>query len=190
MREYFLNIVRSIKSIWIGLAVTLRYVGKHEVTYQYPDDIAPFSSRFRGFHEYEIEKCIACGMCVKICPAECITLTAEGKGKAATVTGYTIDYARCLFCALCVPVCPTSCVHMGKLHDLSGYSRAGTLVDFVDLARRGRRTPEPIWMVQARAKGAKAPAWIRRLDEHYRATAPIVWGPAAKTDRPADGATS
>ena len=48
----------------------------------------------RGLHNFEVDKCIACDQCAKICPVDCITIEAEGKGKAARMTVYEIgsDY--------------------------------------------------------------------------------------------------
>ena len=58
-----------------------------------------------------------------------------------------IDYGKCLFCALCVDPCPVDCIFMGWSHDLSCYSREGTLVDFsrlpVEIAW-GRATLDPL----------------------------------------------
>jgi formate hydrogenlyase subunit 6/NADH:ubiquinone oxidoreductase subunit I len=59
---------------------------------------------------------------------------------------YAIDYAKCMFCALCTEPCPTSCLHMGDIHDLSGYDRKSMIVEFTELARRGLQTPQPLWM--------------------------------------------
>jgi hypothetical protein len=35
---------------------------------------------------------------------------------------------------------------MGKLHDLSSYSREDVVVDFAKLDKEGLRTPIPLWM--------------------------------------------
>jgi NADH-quinone oxidoreductase subunit I len=182
MLEYFRNIHRAVKSIFTGMAVTLRYMSKQVVTIQYPDEMVPVAPRYRGFHEYEIERCIACSSCVRACPVDCIALEADGKGKTAVVKRYQIDYGRCLFCALCVEACPTNCLHMGKIHDLSGYSRQEVMVEFAELARQGRRTPEPVWLARARQKGAKAPRWQQVLADHYKPQAPISWGQVGSID--------
>jgi NADH-quinone oxidoreductase subunit I len=171
-----------MSSILTGLGVTIRYLGRRTVTLQYPDEMVPVAARYRGFHEYQIERCIACQSCVRVCPVNCIVLETDGKGKAALVKRYAIDYSRCLLCGLCVEPCPTECLHMGKIHDLSGYSRAEMVVEFTELARAGLRTPEPRWLLKARARGAKAPQWVRVLEEHYRAGPPIQWSTVGTID--------
>ncbi|UCE38700.1 MAG: CoB--CoM heterodisulfide reductase iron-sulfur subunit A family protein, partial [Thermoplasmata archaeon] len=69
------------------------------------------------------EKCIACGLCVDVCPVE-----VEGnfnskltKRKAvyieypsATPRVYTIDYENCTKCEECVKICPTKAVDLSK----------------------------------------------------------------------------
>jgi NADH-quinone oxidoreductase subunit I len=182
MPGYFANLCNAGKSILAGMRITLRYMGKKTVTLQYPDTMVPVAARYRGFHEYQIERCIACQSCLRACPVSCITLETDGKGKSAVIRKYAIDYARCIFCGLCVEPCPTECLHMGKLHDVSGFSREEAVVDFTELARQGRRTPEPRWMIKARAKGPKAPEWARILDEHYRSGPPIQWDTVGAVD--------
>ena len=59
---------------------------------------------------------------------------------------YAIDYSKCMFCALCCDPCPTDCIHMGNVHDLSGYDRESMIVEFTDLATEGLQTPQPLWM--------------------------------------------
>ena len=35
---------------------------------------------------------------------------------------------------------------MGKLHDLSSYTREDVVVEFAELDKKGQRTPVPLWM--------------------------------------------
>ncbi len=155
MGEYFRNIYLTLKTILIGMRITLKYCFAKSVTVQYPDMAPVLQPRFRGFHYYEIEKCIACDMCAKACPVDCIYIEKTGPRKIDKETGvavggamirYAIDYSKCMFCALCVEPCPTECIHMGDNHDLSGYDRQSMIVEFTELARQGLQTPMPLWM--------------------------------------------
>lgn len=145
-RGYLSDIYNSIKSIAIGMAITLRYTFSKSVCIQYPDQKIDFAPRFRGIHEWEASKCIACDMCAKACPVDCIYIDYTGRGKNAKLLRYAIDYSKCMFCGLCTEPCPTQCIHMGRLHDMSGFSRQDTVVDFVKLNEKGLHTPIPLWM--------------------------------------------
>jgi len=155
MREYFHNIWSALYSILVGMKITLRYQFAKTITVQYPDVAPALQPRYRGFHWYEIEKCIACDMCAKACPVDCIYIEKTGPrkidkdsgvAKGGAMTRYAIDYSKCMFCALCVPPCPTDCIHMGNLHDMSGYDRKSMIVEFTELAKDGLQTPQPLWM--------------------------------------------
>jgi len=152
--------------------VTLPYCFAKTVVVQYPDVAPTVQPRFRGFHTYQIERCITCDACARACPADCITVNKSGPRKldksrdvavGGAVTQYTIDYNTCLFCGLCVEVCPTECLKMGQIHDNSCYDRQDLVVDFVQLARQGRRTLEPIWLTRV-----KLPAWVSSLRDILR----------------------
>jgi NADH-quinone oxidoreductase subunit I len=157
MNSYFRDIYQTIKSILIGMRITLKYCFANTVTVQYPDMAPVLQPRYRGFHYYEIELCIACDLCAKACPVDCIYIVKTGARKIDKETGiarggamvrYAIDYSKCMFCALCVEPCPTDCIHMGDIHDLSGYDRESMIVEFTELAKQGLRTPQPLWMTE------------------------------------------
>jgi NADH-quinone oxidoreductase subunit I len=171
MGDYFHDIYSTVKTILIGMKLTLRYCFAKTVTVQYPDVAPTLQPRFRGFHWFEIEKCIACDMCAKACPVDCIYIEktavrkidkATGLAVGGAVTRYAIDYAKCMFCSLCVPPCPTDCIHMGNVHDMSGYSRASMIVEFTELAKQGLQTPQPLWMNRDRV-----PEWARQRKEEW-----------------------
>lgn len=155
MREYFRNIYLTLKTILIGMRITLKYCFARTVTLQYPDMAPVLQPRFRGFHYFEIEKCIACDLCAKACPVDCIYIEKTGPRKIDKESGvalggamirYAIDYSKCMFCALCTDPCPTECIHMGNIHDMSGYDRQSMIVEFTELAKQGLQTPMPLWM--------------------------------------------
>lgn len=154
-RGYFRNVYDTVRTVAIGMRITLRYCFARTITVQYPD-MAPVSQpRYRGFHWFEAEKCIACDACAKACPVDCIYIEKSAARKIDKETGvamggalerYAIDYAKCMFCALCVEPCPTDCIHMGDNHDFSAFTREDMIVEFTELARQGKQTPEPYWM--------------------------------------------
>jgi NADH-quinone oxidoreductase subunit I len=165
--QYFRNIYDSLKSIAIGMRITLKYLFSKSVTIQYPFEKLAFAPRYRGIHEFEADRCIACDMCAKACPVDCIYIdkTAPRKinketGKVDTKGGelvrYAIDYQKCMFCALCTEPCPTDCIHMGKVHDLSAYTRHDMIVEFAELDKKGQRTPLPLWV----ERNAETIPWV------------------------------
>ena len=76
-------------------------------------------SRFSVYRLKISEECIACGKCVKNCPAGCIDIKTK-----------TLDNERCLRCMACVSVCPKGCIsfHSGKPEGDGGQGRRKFLV--------------------------------------------------------------
>lgn len=177
--DYFRNIRDNVASILTGMKITLKYTFQRPVTVQYPEHRLALAPRYRGIHEFEANKCIACDLCAKACPVDCIYIDKSGPRRIDKKTGvideadpkngqllrFAIDYSKCLFCALCTEPCPTACIHMGKLHDLSGYSRQDAVVEFAELDKVGQRTPIPLWM----ERNKDTIGWVK--DEHDRVKA-------------------
>jgi NADH-quinone oxidoreductase subunit I len=171
VRAYFRDIRKTVQTILVGLRITLKYCFAKTVTLQYPDMAPALQPRYRGFHYFEVEKCIACDLCAKACPVDCIYIEKTGPRKIDKSTGvagggkmlrYAIDYSKCMFCALCTDPCPTECIHMGNLHDMSGYDRQSMIVEFTDLAKEGLQTPQPLWM-----RKDNLPEWARKRKQEW-----------------------
>jgi NADH-quinone oxidoreductase subunit I len=102
------------------------------VTLQYPKETLPVPDNGRYKLHNEIDDCIVCDKCAKICPVNCIEIepiraveeigkTSDGSSKRIYAAKFDIDMGKCCFCGLCTTVCPTECLTMTKNYDFSEY---------------------------------------------------------------------
>lgn len=147
---YWTNIVTAVSTLLQGLKLT----GKHIVasrrsktsvditeagyfdkqqgiaTIQFPHETIPVPDNGRYQLYNEIDDCIVCDKCAKICPVNCITIepirspeefgkTSDGTSKRIYAAKFDIDMGKCCFCGLCTTVCPTECLTMTKTYDFS-----------------------------------------------------------------------
>lgn len=144
------NIFTAVQSLWGGLRITflhlLRSGSKRSIvpimnndyfshtrgisTVQYPHEMIPVPDNGRYRLHNEIDDCIVCDKCAKICPVDCIEIepvraveeigkTSDGTPKRIYAARFDIDMAKCCFCGLCTTVCPTECLTMTKVFDFS-----------------------------------------------------------------------
>lgn len=84
---------------------TLKNLFSKPVTKNYPAEPINYPERSRGHIDIEIDKCISCSMCAKVCPTGCITVDR----KAMT---WAINRFDCLACGYCTLKCPKKCLHL------------------------------------------------------------------------------
>lgn len=140
--------ISAIKTTWIGLILTVRHffaVNKRRksidiksdnyfeqptgvVTIQYPKEKMPVPEVGRYQLHVEIDDCIVCDLCAKVCPVDCIEIesikstgpigqTSDGTTKRLYAAKFDIDMAKCMYCGLCTVVCPTECITMTDQYD-------------------------------------------------------------------------
>ena len=120
-----------------GFRTTIGHVFRRPVTQQYPEEMQPMPTRFRGRHHllrYDngLERCIGCSLCAVICPAEAIYVeAAENTDEERYSPGeryaerYEINMIRCIFCGYCQEACPTEAIVLGHEYAFSAYTREG-----------------------------------------------------------------
>jgi NADH-quinone oxidoreductase subunit I len=106
---------------------------KGAVTIQYPEKKKDLAARHRSLHrllkrEDGKPRCVACMLCVTVCPSECITVEAAEDSDPEIqkyAARFEIDLTRCCFCGFCVEACPEDAIRMDTgVIDIAALSRA------------------------------------------------------------------
>jgi len=102
-------------------------------TRRYPFERVAAPDRLRGKLLWDAEKCTACSLCVKDCPAEALEVSLVDKASKRIVFRYHLD--RCTYCAQCVISCRTQALTMA--HDaweLAGTDKSAFTITYGDQA--------------------------------------------------------
>jgi NADPH-dependent glutamate synthase beta subunit-like oxidoreductase len=108
----------AIERVEVPTTHTERRIGFAEVEAGYHDEQARREALrcLRCFDDIMLEPslCILCGLCVDVCPTNCITITrADRLGVGvATQSALVLEEDRCIRCALCVNRCPPGALSM------------------------------------------------------------------------------
>ncbi len=100
-----------IPEIAKGLGLTLAEMFKPKFTRQYPEERWEPEGSYRGrpvlVNEESGERCVACGLCSRVCPALAIEVQAgeTEKDKERFPTKFEINMLRCIYCGFCEDVC-------------------------------------------------------------------------------------
>jgi NADH-quinone oxidoreductase subunit I len=141
-----------------GLGVTAKnFAGSYHdparmVTQQYPEEPAKLPENYRNFPFLVTEnaddpmgtmRCVACQICEKECPPQCIYIV-KSKDKKPDAAGkmqiyptvFAIDTSVCMSCQLCVEVCPFDAIKMDQVFAIGATNRfEGLLLDREELAK-------------------------------------------------------
>ena len=167
-----------------GMAETARnFIGSYVkeerlTTVQYPEERLPQKEAARNFPFLVFDgndphlglRCVACQICEKECPPQCIYIT-KSKDKKPDYIGkpqfypsvFDIDVSVCMSCQICVEVCPFEAIKMDTDYELSTDDRfGGLLLDKNKLARSNdyyrKIHPTEAAEVDAKLGGEKAKA--------------------------------
>lgn len=105
-------------------------------TVQYPEEKLPPPEQFRyiPFLVYEVgrdgekkDRCTSCGICAKVCPAQCIWIvrsTDPQTGRPIPAPQeFSIDIDLCMNCGLCAEYCPFDAIKMDHDYEIASYER-------------------------------------------------------------------
>lgn len=183
---YFGDILEGITSLWAGLKVTFRHFidarkrrpvmsvedasyfqwDSGIVTTEYPKEAIPVPDNGRYRLHNEMDDCIVCDLCAKICPVNCIEIepvksmeeigkTSDGTTKRLYAARFDIDMAKCCYCGLCTTVCPTECLTMTKTYDYSEYDISNMIYHFTNLTPGEAEEKKKLYEEAIKAKAAE-----------------------------------
>jgi NADH-quinone oxidoreductase subunit I len=126
-RDKDLNLFEKlyIPEIAKGMALTLRNMFRPAVTMEYPEVKFDPPASYRGRpvlvqENNGQERCVACGLCSRVCPALAIEVQAAETEyeKERYPVKFEINMLRCIFCGFCEEVCPEEAIVMSKDYEL------------------------------------------------------------------------
>src|SRR3981081_2587434 len=177
-----------------GMSVTARnFIGSYFekdrlITVQYPEERETLPEIYRNFPFLVFDndpeaglRCVACKICEKECPPQCIYIVKSDDKKPDYMGKpqfypkiFDIDISVCMSCQICVEVCPFEAIKMDIDFELSTRERFNTLLirkadlaksnDFyhkihpIEAAEVDRNLAEAVAAAEAKKKAAAAAA--------------------------------
>lgn len=204
---YWSNIFTTVSTLFQGLTLT----GKHIVrarksktsvditskgyfdkqtgiaTIQFPHETIPVPDNGRYQLYNEMDDCIVCDKCAKICPVNCITIepirspeefgkTSDGTPKRIYAAKFDIDMGKCCFCGLCTTVCPTECLTMTKEYDFSVFDIREHNFPFANISSEEAALKKHEWDLHMKTKAALPPIQKKETTTTAETTAPPATG--------------
>lgn len=125
-------------------------------TLQFPHESISVPDNGRYKLHNEIDDCIVCDKCAKVCPVNCIEIvpirspevfgeTSDGTAKRIYAETFNIDMGKCMFCGLCTTVCPTECLTMTDEYDYSTFDIRDHLFPFGNMTDNEVKEKKEIW---------------------------------------------
>lgn len=118
-----------VTEILKGLKITISQMFRPKFTRQYPEERWNPSAAFRGrpvlVEQNGVERCVACGLCSRVCPALAIEVQASESPywKERYPVKFEINMLRCIFCGFCEEVCPEEAIVMSREFELTFHSQ-------------------------------------------------------------------
>lgn len=204
-RTYWLNISMAVRTLSKGLGITFGHIlqsrkskksvdiqdvnyfaGQQGIaTIQYPHEHIPVPDNGRYKLHNEIDDCIVCDKCAKVCPVNCITIepiksatefgrTSDDTPKRIYAAKFDIDMGKCCFCGLCTTVCPTECLTMTKEFDFTTFDMAEHNFAFANLSPQEAQIKQQEWEASQKAKQVAAAATAEPSEVKPATTAPTA----------------
>ena len=220
MKRYFKEILDVIQSTRKGMSLTWKHAWdarkqrtQHNIqdgayfsqsagitTLQYPHVDIPVPDNGRYQLHNEMDDCIVCDKCVKVCPVDCIEIepikatglvghASDGSPIRLYAAKFDIDMSKCCFCGLCTTVCPTECLTMTSEYDFSVFEVKEHNFSFANLTEEEAAEKKKLYEQFVAEKEALKKAEVASPEslvtsQESEVNSPETEGPASDVQRP------
>src|SRR5688572_22461243 len=169
-------------------------------TVEYPEQKIPAKEAARNFPFLVFDgndphaglRCVACQICEKECPPQCIYIV-KSKDKKPDAAGkmqlypaiFDIDTSVCMSCQICVEVCPFDAIKMDQVFEIATSDRFGELLLNREELARPNTYYHTIHPNEAAEVDARLAAERKAAEEKARAAAAAAAAKAAASKPPA-----
>lgn len=143
--------------IFKGMWYTFKHMFKPTYTLEYPEEKPVLGAEFRGrpvlVAENNKERCVACGLCARVCPPLAISMQAAETDdpKERYPITFEINMLRCIYCGFCEEVCPEEAIVMSNNYDINFAERSEAVFDKAKLlTEKSQLTNRLQWLAQKR----------------------------------------
>jgi NADH-quinone oxidoreductase subunit I len=163
MKNLIAEVYTGLKSLFIGMRITIGQFFQPTVTVHYPYETLKIPARFRGHIELVRDpatgqpKCFVCKLCEKACPSDCITVEGikpEG-ARRKTVTSYRLDFTKCSLCGSCVEACRDGAIRFSREYNLASVRKEDFVMDLFQRLEGERRAAEKPGSLDGAATGSR-----------------------------------
>ena len=121
-----------------------------------PSEAAP---NYRGRIVYHADRCIACGMCERVCSGNAITRTVEKTEEGDKIT-LTFNLGSCTFCATCADFCSRKAIELSSDYHMVATKEEDLLVSgsFIKKPPVKKAAPAPAAKPATPAAPSETPA--------------------------------
>ena len=124
-----------LRPMYITMKQFIKACVNRPQTVLYPWEKLVLPDAFRGRPGLIFDKCIGCGICMRICPNRCIDLVEvddlkKNEGEPVKKVKRTrVNVGRCMMCGYCAEYCPTDAMIVTPDYELATYTREEAIFD-------------------------------------------------------------
>ncbi len=109
-------------------------------TVDFPNVNVDAKPGYRGRITYDPEKCVNCGMCIRVCSPGAIERVTEEVEGGEKIT-YNFDLTSCTFCATCEDFCSTKAIHLTEDYHMVATDPADLIVTGSRIKQKAKGYP-------------------------------------------------
>jgi len=121
------------RPMYATLKETIRATIHRPDTILYPWEKLELPDNYRGRPGLMIDRCIGCGICMRICPTGCIELVEVEDEQHGKMRRPQVNLGRCMMCGYCAEYCPKNAMIITPEYELAAFTRQDLIYDPFEL---------------------------------------------------------